>query len=1469
MTSLLTTAIGNKVRDELGATDDKWVRLECPPYLPVPDALALVGPISRIGILSPFDASNFEGIAEEVSSTPAEITAWRNEAAVDRPTVVVGDAAGEEESGLEETTVVSLREIVDAWDEEIARELTGRGPEAQAAPLRAFFEYMLDEVRAGSVDPVDADDYVSAVFGVGESLIQACGRELWRLGLLPDERVMERSMASRLAENQRLVELVAYPPAGPTEERQLARIAASTSPEASVIREFQSDQDFSRLASVQLDDVRRLLRVERPGTSQTHRLLDFLSVEDADAGAALLEAITAAGSDIDLSAAKIEIEVPLRDDHGDLKFELKPSESEDWDLEEIEDGDSKFVVFDVFDVTSPTTAGMPAVQWTDVELIDAAAAQDQAEQVPQYEPLARSFIDARRQVARHARILDNDDEVVLEYLILSKAARDVLTEYISAWSQLMRAAVEAAEPPRHLWHVLSLLDAHWGIPNYDPEQASAPSWGTLAPFHPWRTEPMLKLANHAVANLGDSRLGHQLRWALDRCVPAYPVIWAGGSALTLTESRAGRATFERDSARSLLSASSGRGLVQVVRSFVAFHPYAKSGLNLVLVNPPPGGAVASAIGEIRRSVDRLFVRVVLTVTDTADLDGVDDVQFEGRFPRLEDWVSQSPAPSHISVAFSQTLPVGGAPLAAGHPTPGSFVALHISAERSGLGSHALRPHIRLDPREGNSVVLLQKDVASLIHGEQQLLNLSPSLPAADLAGLRAIAAHTEWLVAAVPGPVGVVAQAQVGDERVLIGRQDVGPYGLYVYALGAYAVRRYLAARVREAPLEFSPGELDQQIAALAGRSPHQMLSLGRSDQGQIDTIGMLAALQLDSEIPFAGSSEDDEFETFYISMDEVGWTAHWLADRFRSDLLRVDVARSAEAIPRVRIRAIEAKGVSGTAPARPGPNAAPWREARSQVQATLDSIASLVNGSNPDPFADLRFTAFCEHLFATAVARLIPLEAEHQPLLNNLSEFAKGNSPDDAVVFDGVAFATFYSSLEPWTALTLPPNDEQAYPITLIKASGSEVNALLTGRPPADLRWLRAGTIEEPRATPPPAEDTRGEQVVARPTAQPPTHVPEEPRPADAENHPVSEGSRMAADDLAARLFAACRRRGVQVGEPTTESVRGGPTLIAISLPLVPGSSIREIQGAAVDLAREIGIESLEVENDPARAMHVRFLMVRPDRLYPPLPTRTAVFASADAGAYLGLYVGQNAVGDDVHAYLSAWPHALVGGQTGSGKTTFLRSLLAQANRVSPSYLRSIVVDGKGETDYFGLLETDHFSPQFVGPQLEADAAYAVVNWLVQEEMPRRRGIIRARAESEGRPFDGRTDLIGAYHAESQPLFPALLVVIDEFGNLMLRGGAPKDAFESGIQQLGAVGRSVMIHLVLATQRPEIRIVPGSIKGNLPCRIALKLPSAADSITILGHGGAEHLAGRGDLLFEPPEGHDLRLQGYSLDAGA
>lgn len=224
-----------------------------------------------------------------------------------------------------------------------------------------------------------------------------------------------------------------------------------------------------------------------------------------------------------------------------------------------------------------------------------------------------------------------------------------------------------------------------------------------------------------------------------------------------------------------------------------------------------------------------------------------------------------------------------------------------------------------------------------------------------------------------------------------------------------------------------------------------------------------------------------------------------------------------------------------------------------------------------------------------------------------------------------------------------------------------------------------------------------------------------------------------------------------------------------------------------------------------------------------------------------------------------------LVGGTTGSGKTTFIRSLLRQLGRFNSRYLDVVVVDGKGEVDYFNVLPPEFFADRFPEIVLGHQHVTGVFDWVVEEEIPRRRQIVleRAKRTPDERPKPARELYVASAGSGSVDPFPALIVVIDEFAEIMIAGGATAQAFEQRVQQVTQVGRSVLVHLVLATQRPDTSVVRGAIKANLDARVALRLPTHHDSMTVLGgRRRATSRARRPDL---PGCGTDaIRLQGYS-----
>jgi S-DNA-T family DNA segregation ATPase FtsK/SpoIIIE len=318
--------------------------------------------------------------------------------------------------------------------------------------------------------------------------------------------------------------------------------------------------------------------------------------------------------------------------------------------------------------------------------------------------------------------------------------------------------------------------------------------------------------------------------------------------------------------------------------------------------------------------------------------------------------------------------------------------------------------------------------------------------------------------------------------------------------------------------------------------------------------------------------------------------------------------------------------------------------------------------------------------------------------------------------------------------------------------------------------------------------------------------------------------------------------------------------------MPLSAGNDIRPIRAATEDLEREVGVAPITVENDPARAGHVRFLVARPDRIYPSLPSPGALpsFVPSSGDEYGALVVGETLEGAPLVSCVSEWPHMLVGGGSSSGKTTLLKTLLHQSSLWGPEYCRIALADGKQGIDFFGVVPPECFAPEFPDVLMGTDPIADLLRWLAEEEIPRRSGIIRQLAVDEGSPRDAKRRLLGAVEDREVPPFPVMLVVVDEFAEIMAGGGRDAQTFEAHVRSIAQVGRAALVHLVLATQRPDATIVKGAIKANLDARIALSLPSQYDSKTILDGGGAERLLGRGDMIFKTNSG-TWRLQGYQV----
>ena len=340
---------------------------------------------------------------------------------------------------------------------------------------------------------------------------------------------------------------------------------------------------------------------------------------------------------------------------------------------------------------------------------------------------------------------------------------------------------------------------------------------------------------------------------------------------------------------------------------------------------------------------------------------------------------------------------------------------------------------------------------------------------------------------------------------------------------------------------------------------------------------------------------------------------------------------------------------------------------------------------------------------------------------------------------------------------------------------------------------------------------------------------------------------------------------------------IRPGPVVTLYELEPAPGIRSARVIGLADDVARSLSVAAVRIATVSGR--NVIGIEV-------PNKRRETVFFSELLGsdewasnkASLPLALGKDIGGEPVFADLARMPHLLVAGTTGSGKSVGINAMiLSLLYRLSPDQCRLILIDPK-------MLELSVYDgiPHLMAPVVTEPAkAVSALKWTVREMERRYRSMSQlsvrniggynervadARAKGEvvtrrvQTGFDSET---GKPVFEDQPLalepLPFLVVIIDEMADLMMVAGKE---IEAAVQRLAQMARAAGIHVVMATQRPSVDVITGTIKANFPTRISFQVISKFDSRTILGEQGAEHLLGMGDMLHMVGGGRIGRVHG-------
>ncbi|MGV7215316.1 DNA translocase FtsK [Bradyrhizobium sp. UFLA05-112] len=337
------------------------------------------------------------------------------------------------------------------------------------------------------------------------------------------------------------------------------------------------------------------------------------------------------------------------------------------------------------------------------------------------------------------------------------------------------------------------------------------------------------------------------------------------------------------------------------------------------------------------------------------------------------------------------------------------------------------------------------------------------------------------------------------------------------------------------------------------------------------------------------------------------------------------------------------------------------------------------------------------------------------------------------------------------------------------------------------------------------------------------------------------------------------------------------GPVVTLYELEPAPGIKSSRVIGLADDIARSMSALSARVAVVPGRnAIGIELPNAHREKVY--LRELLVAKEATETVAKLPLCLGKTIGGDPVIIDLARTPHMLIAGTTGSGKSVAINTMiLSLVYRLRPDQCRLIMVDPK-------MLELSVYDgiPHLLTPVVtDPKKAVVALKWAVREMEERYKNMAKLgvrnidgynarllEAKGKGEEltrtvhtgFDKETGK-AIYEDEKLALdpLPYIVIIVDEMADLMMVAG--KD-IEGAVQRLAQMARAAGLHVILATQRPSVDVITGTIKANFPTRIAFQVTSKIDSRTILGEMGAEQLLGQGDMLYMAGGGRISRVHG-------
>jgi hypothetical protein len=1494
--AILDVMFGIAARQEESST---FIRLEVPHEWPASTAIEALSAKLKI-LVGPLDdkwSAEFGALDVDVSNSPGQLTQLRNCPSPEYQLVILlGHATGEQQAGLRDLHyVITADDVFEQWKDGIRGHLEANFEEGADRRSRLIVSYAIVEMaRRGLLQAQRVSDYLTSCIDSSTQSPQFVGQNLWILGLIPDNALVDASNMKRvqvdLEENQHLLRDLKsdYLIGGSQSKFKQYLLPSAESGVQSLVRwikrSVSGEGDLSEdLRSSEYRAVQKALKKAKPPKpTSTANLLDGLRTGnlqiDSEDFKSIAEdvdhAVTASNGEIKTTMSIIEENEAAEYDFvlqlaGNGISELIESNSSDEIRKYFENPNLDEVpsvadlsTIPIFVLKLKESSGVVTTKpWLVDSLANSLAPRVDSSVV-------EVFLEARHRMLLRSRQLSKSDAEVLALLAFSQHLRLEVESYISSWKELLNRALEVFSDGGSADRLtfVGLLDAVWSrtlqpgesVESLKIKRSDSYEAVELLPHHPWRLEPLLQLAVGIAEN---PQLFGASEWAIERVVPMFRVLRLGSGELNYSGSRNGSLRFENKSqGLHLRYDSSVQQLKRLVRSYSASHPWSSSGLLVNILNFPNGGGLSNLVGYLEGGEfgsGSVGVRIAReeagTGIDAGLVDSTNCSYFSA--PELLRGIEGGRFNADISFAFL--------PSAANAPVDayvGGYGSLRIELVEDGLDAHGrmvLRPELIVADNEVSQSVTLLTRVTSGMTQAVAAINLG--VPDTQLVNLRALATVSQWLVVAIPA---ATPPFEISDLKGLtltrVAELEEGFYKLLVFARDPDAIYDPIRLRLKKgfvgeaATKDLFLSKLNDLLVQL----PQRMLQLTQGNFGIEETIGLIVAREV------ALAEFDEDWHVVELSLDDFSWSRQWqLSGGQRADFVVVGIPiRNTDR--QLKVVVVESKGRSD-AFEEPRLTNAVFRDAHQQVVHTI-SILENIFGGNSSKLYETQRKAFIEQL-ATKVATDYESRESHEDVdhfhaaFRSLTHISERTDEGGGLEISGLCVATFMGGVQAMyrregeLRISLISASERALREILEADGGRTVFTSQTGSNFSSIVEIANGGASSETAT-------RDEQLDLEENALSDPVSGERDEEAIGESAGVNRAH--SASEFTKQLFATIRRHSSAVTLQSPPIERSGPTFTSVSFTFERGEKLQPLQAREGDIARDLGVQAVEILNDSSEPGRIQVLVPRKDRETVHLPRNEEY--PRDIDSYLPINIGIALDGTLVSTPLAKWPHALVAGTTGSGKTVFLKSMLTQLNDWGSQYSSVILIDGKGENDYILTLDEDMYASEFPEPIFSASDAIPVLKWL-DGEISRRRSIINQITREKRVHVDAKGLFSSAIAANEVPIFKPLVVVVDEFNDIMLRGGKVKQQFEDSLTSVAQTARSVMVHMILATQRPDRNVVSGPIKANLGARIAFRLPTAADSMTVLGHGGAERLLGGGDMLFQINGETDQRLQGFFI----